>query len=69
VAAYHSKARNAGVIPVHCTRARYVSKPRGAKAGTVNVAHGTVLKVRPDIRLATRLRAGNKFDKPRSPDC
>jgi len=35
----------------------------------VNVAHGSVLKVRPDIRLATRLRAGNKFDKPRSPDC
>jgi predicted ribosome quality control (RQC) complex YloA/Tae2 family protein len=69
VAAYHSKARNAGVIPVHCTRARYVSKPRGAKAGTVNVAHGSVLKVRPDIRLVTRLRAGSKFDKPRSPDC
>jgi len=69
VAAYHSKARNAGMIPVHCTRARHVSKPRGAKAGTVNVAHGSVLKVRPDIRLATRLRDGSKFDKPRSSDC
>src|SRR6266550_8417129 len=62
VAAYHSKARNAGMIPVHCTRARHVSKSRGAKAGTVNVAHGSVVKVRPDIRLATRLRAGSKFD-------
>ncbi len=69
VAAYHSKARNAGMTPVHCTRARHVSKPRGAKVGTVNVTHGSVLKVRPDIRLATRLRAGSKFDKPRSPDC
>ena len=69
VAAYHSKARNAGMIQVHCTRARHVSKPRGAKAGTVNVAHGTVLKVRPDIRLATRLRTEKKIDSPHSPGC
>lgn len=57
VAAYHSKARNAGTIPVHCTRARYVTKPRGVKAGTVNVKHGKVLKVRPDISFATRKRS------------
>jgi predicted ribosome quality control (RQC) complex YloA/Tae2 family protein len=57
VAAYHSKARNAGTIPVHCTRARYVTKPRGVKAGTVNVKHGKVLKVRPDISFAVRKRA------------
>lgn len=57
VAAYHSKARNAGTTPVHCTRARYVSKPRGAKTGTVNVKHGKTLKVRPDISVATRKRA------------
>ena len=56
-AAYHSKARNAGTVPVHCTRARFVTKPRGAKAGTVNVKHGKVLRVRPDIRFATRKRA------------
>jgi len=30
VAAYHSKARRAGTVAVHCTRARYVTKPRGA---------------------------------------
>ena len=54
VAAYHSKARNAGTTPVHCTRARYVTKPRGAKAGTVNVKHGKTVKVRPDISFATR---------------
>lgn len=57
VAAYHSKARNAGTTPVHCTRARYVKKPRGVKTGTVQVARGTTLKVRPDISFATRIQA------------
>ncbi len=57
VAAYHSKARNARMVPVHCTRARYVSKPRGVKTGTVNVSHGSILKVRPDISFATRIRS------------
>lgn len=57
IAAYHSKARNAGIVPVHCTRARHVSKPRGVKAGTVRVSRGSVLKVRPDIGFATRVRA------------
>ena len=57
VAAYHSKARNASSAPVHCTRARYVTKPRGAKVGTVRVARGRVLKVRPDISFAARVPA------------
>ena len=55
VAAYHSKSRRAGTVGVYCTRARHVTKPRGAKVGTVHVAKGTVLKVRPDIRFATRV--------------
>jgi predicted ribosome quality control (RQC) complex YloA/Tae2 family protein len=58
VAAYHSKARNAGTVGVYCTRARYVTKPRGAKEGTVSVAHGRLIKVRPDISAATRLSGG-----------
>jgi predicted ribosome quality control (RQC) complex YloA/Tae2 family protein len=49
IAAYHSKARNAGVVPVSCTRARNVSKPRGAKPGTVEIRKETVLKVRPGL--------------------
>ncbi len=49
VAAYHSKARNGGVVAVSCTRARYVSKPRSAKPGTVSIRKETVLKVRPMI--------------------
>lgn len=55
VAAYHSKGRGAGVVRVYCTRARYVTKPRGAKAGTVQVAKGKVMKARPDISFATRV--------------
>ena len=59
VAGYHSKARKAGIIPIHCTRARYVSKPRGVKTGTVNVKHGKTLKVRPDVTFAIRKRSEN----------
>jgi predicted ribosome quality control (RQC) complex YloA/Tae2 family protein len=55
VAAYHSKARQAGTARVYCTRGRYVRKRRGAKAGTVEVTKGSVLKVRPDISSAVRL--------------
>jgi predicted ribosome quality control (RQC) complex YloA/Tae2 family protein len=47
VAAYHSKARAGGVVPVSCTRAKYVTKPRGAEVGTVQIRKETVLKVRP----------------------
>jgi len=31
LAAYHSKARSAGIVPVSCTRAEYVTKPKGEK--------------------------------------
>jgi predicted ribosome quality control (RQC) complex YloA/Tae2 family protein len=47
IAAYHSKARDAGVMAVSGTRARDVTKPRGAKAGTVQIRHERVFKVRP----------------------
>jgi predicted ribosome quality control (RQC) complex YloA/Tae2 family protein len=59
IAAYHSKARSAGLAQVHWTRARYVTKPRGTKAGTVRVSRGKILKVRPDISFATRLRTAD----------
>jgi len=49
IAAYHSKARNAGIVPVACTRGRYVTKPRGAKPGTVYIRKETILKVRPAL--------------------
>jgi predicted ribosome quality control (RQC) complex YloA/Tae2 family protein len=62
IAAYHSKARRAGVVPVHCTRARHVKKPRGVKTGTVNVARGSVFKVRPEISFATRIALAGRND-------
>lgn len=49
IAAYHSKARQGGVVPVSATRARYVTKPRGAKPGTVQIRREIVLKVRPAL--------------------
>ena len=52
IAAYHSKARSAGTVAVTCTEARHVSKPRGAKPGTVAIRKETVLKVRPPDETA-----------------
>lgn len=49
IAAYHSKARSAGSVSVSCTRARYVTKPRNAKPGTVQIRKEVVLKVRPAL--------------------
>ena len=56
IAAYHSKARNGGVTAVSCTRARYVSKPKGAKPGTVSIRKETVLSVRPSIPVVEDAR-------------
>lgn len=49
IASYHSKAKNGGVTAVSCTMAKYVSKPRGAKPGTVTIKKESVLKVKPGI--------------------
>jgi predicted ribosome quality control (RQC) complex YloA/Tae2 family protein len=47
IAAFHSKARSAGTVAVSCTEGRNVSKPAGAKPGTVSISKERVLKVRP----------------------
>ena len=52
VAAWHSKKREARQVAVSCTRARYVTKPRGAKPGTVEIRKEKVLVVRPAVPLA-----------------
>jgi predicted ribosome quality control (RQC) complex YloA/Tae2 family protein len=49
IAAYHSKARSAGLVAVSCTQARYVTKPRTAKPGTVQIRKEVVFKVRPAL--------------------
>jgi len=52
IAAYHSKARAGGVVPVSCTQARHVSKPRGARVGTVEIRKETTIKVRPGLPVS-----------------
>jgi len=54
IAAYHSKAREAGTVAVSCTRARNVNKPFGAPLGSVQIRDETVLKVRPSLGLAEK---------------
>lgn len=49
IAAYHSKARNAGVVPVAWTEARNVTKPKGAKPGTVQIRKERIIKVKPEL--------------------
>lgn len=49
IAAYHSKARNGGIVAVSCTLARYVKKLKGAKPGTVHIRKESVIKVRPEL--------------------
>jgi predicted ribosome quality control (RQC) complex YloA/Tae2 family protein len=59
LAVYHSKARSGGVFAVSMTEGRHVSKPRGAKPGSVEIRKETVLKVRPpgDEEVAAMRRA------------
>ena len=49
IAAWHCKKRDAKQVAVTTTRARYVTKPRGASTGTVEVRRETVIKVRPAL--------------------
>lgn len=49
IAAWHSKARNAGTVPVCWTEARHVGKPRGARPGSVTIKREKIIKVRPGI--------------------
>ena len=49
VAAWHSKKRESKQVAVSCTRARFVTKPRGAQPGTVEIRKEKVLKVRPAL--------------------
>ena len=49
IAAWHSKAKDAGQVAVSYTLARYVSKPKRSKAGLVSIKKEIVLKVRPGI--------------------
>jgi predicted ribosome quality control (RQC) complex YloA/Tae2 family protein len=60
IAAYHSKQRAGGIVPVSMTEGQHVSKPRGAKPGTVTIRKEAVVKVRPatDDEIAAMRRGG-----------
>lgn len=49
IAAYYSKMRNAGMVPVAVTRKKFVRKPRGAPPGTVALDREEVLFVPPRL--------------------
>lgn len=49
IAAWHSKARSGGLTAVSCTQAKHVSKPRGARPGTVTIRREKVIRVRPAL--------------------
>jgi predicted ribosome quality control (RQC) complex YloA/Tae2 family protein len=49
IAAWHSKARGGGTVAVAGTLARHVNKPRGVKAGTVQIRRERIFKVRPKL--------------------
>ncbi len=55
LAALHSRARNAKVVPVDWTRKKYIRKPRKAPPGTVSPDRTQTLFVQPDPTLPDRL--------------
>lgn len=48
IAAFHSKAKHAGTVPVDYARVRYVKKPSGAKPGKVTYTDYKTVYVTPD---------------------
>lgn len=49
IAAYHSKARNSGNVPVDYTRIKYVWRPKGAAAGKVHYTQQKTVYVDPAL--------------------
>ncbi|MDP2363753.1 MAG: NFACT RNA binding domain-containing protein, partial [Ignavibacteria bacterium] len=49
LAAYHSKAKTAGVVPVAYTFKKYVVKRKGMPVGQVSLLKEEVLLVKPEI--------------------
>lgn len=49
IAAYYSKAKTSGVVPVTCTQVKYLRRPKGARPGEVIVTRGRTLFVEPRV--------------------
>jgi len=56
LAAWHSKSRGSGLVPVDWTRRKYVRKARGGPPGQVLVQRAETVFVKPDERVERRLR-------------
>jgi len=56
LAAWHSRARTSGLVPVDWTRRKYVRKPRKAPPGQVVMERARTVFVAPDPALERRLR-------------
>jgi predicted ribosome quality control (RQC) complex YloA/Tae2 family protein len=56
LAAFHSKARSSGAVPVNWTRRKYVRKPRKSPPGEVLVERAKTVFVEPDAAVEGRLR-------------
>jgi predicted ribosome quality control (RQC) complex YloA/Tae2 family protein len=55
LAAFFSKARNAGKVPVHYTAVRFVRRAKGAKPGTVLLTQEKTVVVTADRAVVTQL--------------
>jgi hypothetical protein len=56
LAAWHSKSRGSGLVPVDWTRRKYVRKAKGGAPGLVLVQRSETIFVKPDERVERRLR-------------
>ena len=56
LAAWHSKSRGSGLVPVDWTRRKYVRKVKGGAPGLVLVQRSETIFVAPDERVERRLR-------------
>lgn len=57
LAAFFSKARNAGKVPVHYTAVRFVRRSKGSRPGTVLITQEKTIVVRPDPATVAGLAA------------
>ena len=67
LAAYFSKARQSGSVPVDYTRIRHVKKPSGAKPGFVIYEHEQTLYVTPDEELIRAMKQRQKEQAAKRP--
>ncbi|ABO66392.1 MULTISPECIES: Rqc2 family fibronectin-binding protein [Geobacillus] len=67
LAAYFSKARHSGSVPVDYTRVRYVKKPSGAKPGFVIYENEQTLYVTPDEELVRAMKQRQKEHAAKQP--